>query len=190
MPANLPFRDDPTPHAVADGARMLAETADALHGHYEASESWGPCGRLDAVLEGVEVVARAVVAEPGARLRTFVRAYAAHPVFDHVALRGRTLRGRLLAWLARAPRTGDPLLDRALVASEGRRGRIEAFLDERLRAALRRLLDVASIEELSYAYGYVKLLVRGVPRDPHGLDAVLDLAVAAARWRDHSGPYR
>jgi hypothetical protein len=124
------------------------------------------------------------------RHRTFVRGYAPHPVLQRVALRRRTLRTSLAARLAGAPRTGDALLDRVLVASEQRQGLVDAFLDERLRVALRRLVELAAIEELTYAYGGVKLLVHGVPRSPGALEAVLDVAVAATRWRDSSHPYR
>jgi putative membrane protein len=53
-----------------------------------------------------------------AKTAVALRGYAPHPVLERVALRRRTLRTTLAASLARAPRTGDALLDRVLVASE------------------------------------------------------------------------
>jgi hypothetical protein len=141
------FPRHPDAHALADAASALAKTAIALRGTYVPGRKWGPCGRLDAVLEGVEVVARTLDPPYGACHRTFVRGYAPHPVLERVALRRRTLRTTLVARLAGAPGTGEALLDRVLVASEQRKGLVDAFLDERLRVALRRLVEIAAIEE-------------------------------------------
>jgi hypothetical protein len=177
------------PLAFERASATLRRAAVAWNGEYydAGARSWddsclalctGPSGRVDAVVGGVEVVAR--VLTDG---QTLVRGYAAVPVPEHVSLRRhRRLRWPPTRWLGGA-RTGDAVIDGALVAIAAGPRALRSFLGEELTSTLRELVTRVFVDELTYRYGAVRLLARGIPIDLDSLEAMVDVAVAAGRWR-------
>jgi hypothetical protein len=92
--------------------------------------------------------------------------------------------------LASRRRVRDPALDNAFVMREWREGALESFLGERLRGALRALMDLGTVDELKYRHGAVELLVEGLGVDTPALDAAFEVAVAAGTWNAAGSVYR
>jgi hypothetical protein len=186
----MAFVDSRKPFAFERASATLRGAAAAWNGQYlddVSLPSWrrsdvafciGPSGRVDAVVRGVEVIAR--VLTDG---QTLVRGYAAVPVPKHVSLRRR----HPLRWLASKWRrevcTGDPVIDGALAARAGDASALRLFLGEELTPSLRHLVTRVLVDEVTYRHGAIRLLVRGVPVDLPSLEAMVDVVVAAGRWK-------
>jgi len=180
----------PSVYALQRAADALAIAADAWGGRYEDRMRWPPCGRVDARAEGVEVIARVIDPVRTHGLRTYLRAYSGEPRGGHVRLRRRTLPPWVAAAFGMEIAMGEEILDRTFAASEAHPGALQSFLSERLRAALRQLLDHGLVDELRYRHGAVELIIQGLAFDQPLLDSAFEVAIAAATWHSERSAYR
>jgi hypothetical protein len=180
----------PDVYSLMRAGNVLAAAAAAWGGRYEEPERSPPCGRVDGRAEGVEVIVRVIAPQLTNGLRTYVRAYTGEPRGGIVTLRRRSWPSRLAGAFGRSPRSGDAALDRAFVMREGREGTLESFLGERLRGALRALMDLGTVDTLRYRHGAVELLIQGLGIELPSLDAAFEVAVAAGSWHPEGSVYR
>jgi hypothetical protein len=189
------FVQKATQEALAAASGVLHEAASAWKGHYESPEvtpnssrayCTGPCGRVDATVDGVEIIVRVLPSPVG----MLFRAYAGMPHGERVSLERRRTLHWLLPRMGPARRTGDALLDQTFVMRASRQSTLVAFLGDSMRDALHELMGNVVIDELSDRCGAVTLRVGGLALDLASLDAAAQVVVAAGRFRLPAAAYR